>query len=65
LISVFSEDARSKRCVVEGGAWVPMVRAATGPLAAYHARPLTTYRIRDDIGVLVTVIDGEIVEASA
>lgn len=68
MISIFDSDAQKKRCVVErfeNGSWIPTLRARSGLLALFHAEPLTTFRIVDDIGVIVTIIDGKLVEAEA
>lgn len=68
MIEIFSEDARNKRVVLErleGDKWIPSMRTRTGLIALYKAQGWASYRIRDDIGVLLTVIDGQMVEALA
>jgi hypothetical protein len=68
MIELFSEDARRSRVVLErleGSEWIPSMRTRTGLLALYRAQGWASYRIRDDIGVIVTVIDGQPVEAEA
>jgi hypothetical protein len=68
MIGIFSHDARRKRCVVErldGDKWVQVERTATGAIALIRARGLDSYRISDDAGVILTVIDGQPVEAIA